>query len=78
MDYKQLKKLADICRKAGIKHFKNSEIEFTLNDYIPVDTKSKKSIASGPVIDASFKAEGLSDEALLFYSAVDAAEDLKV
>lgn len=39
MDCKELKKLAATCRKAGIKTFKNAEVEFTLSDEAPVSIK---------------------------------------
>ncbi len=41
-DYKSLKKLADICRKAGIKSFKNADCEFTLTDEAPVSAYKKR------------------------------------
>jgi hypothetical protein len=70
MDYDTLKKLADICRKAGIKHFKNSELEFTLTDEAPVSKYKRKQaeLSSGPVIDNTFESESLTDEALLLWS----------
>lgn len=74
MDYKELKKLAAECRKAGIKSFKNSECEFTLTDDAPVSNYKRKTIekeAPGPVIDSTFTSEQLSDEQLLFYSVMD-------
>ena len=42
MDVKALKKLAEACRSAGIKHFKNAEMEFTLTDDKPVSNYKKK------------------------------------
>lgn len=39
-DSKELIKLANACRKAGIKHFKGDGIEFTLTDDLPI-TKPK-------------------------------------
>jgi glutamine synthetase len=42
-DLKKLKKLADYCRKAGIKSFKNPEFEFTLTDERPISTPKTKS-----------------------------------
>lgn len=65
----QIKKLADACRKAGIKHFKSGDLEFTLGDAPP---KSPRNKTSSPVDetppDANFKHDELSYEQLLNWS----------
>ena len=74
-DSKALKKLADACRKAGIKHFKNADLEFTLSDEGPV-SNYKKRTASAPLSEAAqvFKQETLTDEQILFWSLPDSEE----
>ena len=73
-DLKNLKKLADACRKAGIKHFKNADIEFTLSDDAPVSNYKKK-IATASVESVRTSNDFiptqdiLTDEELLFYSS---------
>jgi hypothetical protein len=70
----ELKKLAKACRTAGISHFKNAEIEFTLTD---LPTKQEKAFGKAAantgglksVIDEGFEAEGLSQDQLLMWSA---------
>jgi hypothetical protein len=80
-DYKQLKKLADACRKAGIKTFKGFGMEFTLTDEAPVSnykqTKKSDSPATKPFytdVDSKIESDSLSDEALLFWSAQGAPD----
>lgn len=73
IDTKSLEKLAKMCRKAGIKHFKSSEFEFTLTEETP-NLKPNKKIQGE--IKASIQGdvrsdEQLSDEALMFYSSFD-------
>lgn len=65
---KDLKKLADMCRKAGIKSFKGNGIEFTLSEDAPVSTyKKAKAAQNSP--DKDFESDGLTEEELLFWSA---------
>ncbi len=74
IDMKSLKKLADTCRKAGIKTFKNAELEFTLTDEVPVSQykKAKKSTeAKASVSNSSIESDSLTEEQLLFFSVVD-------
>lgn len=42
MSPKDLKKLAAACRAAGIRSFKNSEVEFTLTDELPLSNYKQK------------------------------------
>ncbi len=74
LDPKQLKKLADECRKAGITSFKGYGVEFTLSEEAPVSRyKAKKAQAGagkkvyhqGP---EEPETEDLTEEQLLFYS----------
>jgi len=74
---KELKKLAKACRAAGIRHFKNAEIEFTLTDY--VSEPAKKSVQKRnetstmmSVMADDFETEELNQDALLFWSALPA------
>jgi len=78
---KDLKKLADSCRKAGIKHFKSGDLEFTLSDEAPISnykkTKASKeyhaSTDSG--LDPNFTSDDPTEDQLLFWSAAgDSAE----
>lgn len=75
-DYKALKKLADTCRKLGIKHFKSADFEFTLSDEAP-ESNYKKRIKQQElsqqqsVIEEAFKSDSLTDEQLLFWSAAN-------
>ena len=74
MDVKQLKKLADACRKAGIKHFKNAEFEFTLSDdTAPISNYKRKKVAEAPSTADSpankpFVTDSLTEDELLFWS----------
>lgn len=67
---KELKKLADACRKAGIKSFKGYGIEFTLSDAVPAPRAYRKAAPKKPV-QASDKIETdePSEEELLFWSS---------
>lgn len=79
LDPKELKKLADACRKAGIKHYKSGDIEFTLADEAPVSNykkrKPKSPLTSLEVApDAPVKSDGwdtLTEDQKLFYSVQD-------
>ncbi len=74
LDHKSLKKLADTCRKAGIKSYKCAEFEFTLSDEGPISNYKKKlqmsteSGQSAPATNDIFKTDTLTDEQLLFWS----------
>jgi len=72
-DAKALKKLADACRKAGITHFKNEHMEFTLSPEPPASNykKRKASKETEPVVDSAFKSDTLTEEALLLWSVAD-------
>lgn len=65
-----MKKLARICREAGIKHYKTSEFEFTLSDDMTtpvIRTKAEKLTAAE--LSAPIESDDLSQEALLFWSS---------
>lgn len=76
-DYKALKKLADACRKVGIKHFKNSEYEFTLTDEVPPPSKYKKKQGALDTTNAEIETDSLSEEELLYWSVGNIEEDEK-
>lgn len=75
MNTKELKKLADACRKAGIKHFKNADFEFTLSEDGPISNYKKRSLAKsqiqepGSQITNSIASDTLTEDALLFWSS---------
>lgn len=75
MDTKSLKKLADICRKAGITHFKGDGFEFTLGD-LPEKKTQKSQLFESPTEQIESEGfEDLSEEDRLFWSsAVDRTE----
>lgn len=72
---KDLKKLAEICRKAGIKSFKNAELEFTLSEEAPISNYKKRLKNNSPAIDTSsnsdtsVEVEDLTEDQLLFWSS---------
>jgi hypothetical protein len=73
---KELKALADACRKAGIKSFKGMGMEFTLADEAPEPRRrSKRPQAEFEAQSEAFVSEMPSDEALLFWSAPDLADE---
>lgn len=70
-DLKALKRLAAICRKAGILHFKNEQFEFTLTEEAPVAlVKAKKNVEQTPAMtpNVPFTTDTLTAEELLFWS----------
>lgn len=73
MDLKELAKLAQVCRKHGIKSFKNEELEFTLTeDLVVKETRGRKpKITTPPVSDSSVSVPevGPTEEELLFWSS---------
>lgn len=82
MTPKELKRLAEACRKAGIKHYRDaSGLEFTLTDDAPVSTYKKRSAmpkidskaSNSPDIDKIVDDgwDTLSEEQKLFYSVQD-------
>jgi hypothetical protein len=80
-DPKELKKLADACRKAGIKSYKADGIEFTLTDEAPAPSPYKKRKAAKAPIETADEGQespvdldgwdSLSPEEQLFYSSRD-------
>lgn len=73
---KELKKLADSCRKAGIKHFKSGDLEFTLADDAPVSNYRKKATpvskptSQGQDNDQIVIDDELTQEQLLMWSVM--------
>lgn len=79
---KDLKKLADSCRKAGIKHFKSGDLEFTLSDEAPVSNYKKANKMATPKpasaddgIDPNFTSDDLTQEQLLMWSVGATTEE---
>lgn len=69
MDPKELKKLAKACRDAGIKHYRNGDIEFTLADEAPQSPYKQKKAASMPSTGSeTIETDALSEEELLLWS----------
>lgn len=81
MTHKELKKLADTCRKSGISFFKNSEIEFTLSDVRPpVARKPRGKKASQPQVfenEETQQEENISENELLFWSSGGSPENIQ-
>lgn len=81
-DYKALKKLADTCRKVGIKSFKNADLEFTLSDDFVAKQATKRSRNAGKENTSSIahdiiQSDTLTEDQLLFYSTVDPSQETK-
>jgi len=71
-DIKQLKKLAAACRKAGIRHFKSADFEFTLEDLPepkPRKQASKDMLLSAATDDGRVQTDEMSPDAMLFWSS---------
>lgn len=66
-DVKALKRLADACRKAGIKTFKGEGIEFTLTDYV-LESNYKKTKRKTQSSQDTILNDTLPEESLLFWS----------
>lgn len=70
---KELIKLANACRKAGIKHYKNGDFEFTLSDVLPQRQVNKsKNISQSSQLD-EFTTDSLTEEQMLMWSVGDLA-----
>jgi len=70
---KDLKKLADTCRKAGIKSFKYGNLEFTLADEIPESNykkskQTKSQLQNNTPQLKDIPTDTLTEEQLLYYS----------
>lgn len=66
---KELKKIAEACRKAGIKHFKGEGFEFTLTEDAPVKkVKQSHLLSSKATTDIAFSSDTLEGDELLFWS----------
>lgn len=81
MKLSELKKLARVCREAGIKHFKNADFEFTLTDEEPVirESRSAKAPLSQAELDKPIESDDLSEDQMLFWSTgEDYSQESKV
>lgn len=71
---KELKKLAEACRKAGICSFKGYGVEFTLSEQIPAKRSRNRGMRPAASAQPSqedtspFASDTLSEEELLFFS----------
>lgn len=75
---KELKKLADACRKAGIKSYKTSEFEFTLSEDAPVSNykKLKNTPSKSTQLDNSpFQSDEPTPEDVMFWSVGQSANE---
>lgn len=77
-DLKSLKKLAEVCRKAGISHYKGPDFEFTLTPEAPVSEYKRKreelknsSDPNAQAVEQVLNGDTLSEEQLLMWSALD-------
>jgi hypothetical protein len=75
MDLKQLEQLAKVCRKVGIKTYKDSECEFTLTEEAPQSNYKKKQATSDTSTSDIDTEDTLTEEALLFWSTGDAVPE---
>lgn len=65
----ELKKLARICREAGIKHYKTAEFEFTLSDDMPTQViRTKQEPLSKAELDKAIESDDITEDAMLFWS----------
>ncbi len=68
---KELVKLANACRKAGISTFRGDGIEFTLTQAIPVAKASKKSIQEAlQAANEPVESDEIGYDALLNWSVI--------
>ena len=76
---KELKKLIALCRKTGIKSFKNADFEFTLTDSEPV-VKKNTTVRNNTsfVQQDDFETDSLTNDQMLFWSADSLSEEDKV
>lgn len=79
-DYKALKKLADTCRKVGIKSFKNEDFEVTFSEDAPISSYKKRKASKSstiPAVDANDVIENydtLTEEQMLYWSLNETPE----
>lgn len=75
LDLKLLKKLTNVCRKAGIKTFKHEGLEFTLSDIEKPVRRSRTAKASAQStqqpLEEVLTDGGLTEEQLMFFSVAD-------
>lgn len=69
---KLLKKLADACRKAGIKDFEGYGFKFSLSGYVPSTRNAKKTQAVD--VPDTFDTDTLTEEQLLNWSVTEVPE----
>jgi len=80
-DLKALKKLADMCRKAGIKSFKCESFEFTLIEDAPVSSYKANKVAKTQAQStydaqaAKFESDSPTESELLFWSSADLSQN---
>ena len=69
-DAKQLKKLAQACRKAGVKTLKYGDLEITIGDEPTKATKTRKESLNAPQASTSdsIESDDLSPDELMFWS----------
>lgn len=69
MKLSELKKLAKVCREAGIKHYKSDAFEFTLTDDAPVirESRSANKISQAE-LDKPIESDDITEDAMLFWS----------
>lgn len=68
---KELIKLAAACRKAGIEHYKQGDVEFTLTKEDPKPKRSSKKNTEFYSDSDEFESDALTQDALLFWSSND-------
>ncbi len=69
---KELKKISEACRKAGIATYKCADFEITLTDTVPVKTRTRSARKFNEIpTGAELETDDLTDEQRLFYSVQD-------
>lgn len=77
-DLKTLEKLAKLCRKVGIKTFRNESVEFTLSESEPIAIRKsrteKKESPKYAELEQAIQERVLTEEEMLFWSSTAVGE----
>lgn len=72
---KELMKLASACRKAGIKHYKTADFEFTLTDDVPAKIIKGQVQSIQP---STIETDSLTQDQLMMWSAMDPTSESNI
>lgn len=84
MNLKELAKLAKICRKLGISHYKSADFEFSLDRDVPSKRVRKAKVNKTDLqqtleaMSDEIPGDMPSDESLLFWSVGNPTDEAKV